>query len=156
MSNEYSKCASFLRVGGPPLRCPAVPACRDDDTASSPRTYVATSVLGGRGVFAAEPITAGEVVEVAPVLLVPAEEIEALNGTALRDHWYGWGEDGEAAVGLGHASLYNHATDPSCDYEAHESLDALVVVARRDIRRDEELTIDYTGGGVNELWFDPT
>ncbi|MBA2283175.1 MAG: SET domain-containing protein-lysine N-methyltransferase [Actinomycetota bacterium] len=126
-----------------------------DEIASTTRTYVAPSPYGGRGVFAAEPIAAGEVVEVAPVLVVEADEIEALNGTALRDHWYGWGDDGDAAVGLGHASLYNHAADPSCDYEAHDTIDALVLVARRAIAVDEELTIDYTGGGVNELWFDP-
>ncbi len=131
---------------------PPTPA---DEIASTTRTYVAPSPYGGRGVFAAEPIAAGEVVEVAPVLVVEADEIEALNGTALRDHWYGWGDDGDAAVGLGHASLYNHAADPSCDYEAHDTIDALVLVARRAIAVDEELTIDYTGGGVNELWFDP-
>jgi SET domain-containing protein len=152
MSNGYSKSGSAPER--PYSRRP-VPPCPDDETAWSLRTYVAESVLGGRGVFAREPIAAGEVVEVAPVLIVPAAEIEALNGTTLRDHWYGWGEDGDAAVGLGHASLYNHAAEPSCDYEAHETMDALVLVARRDIRQDEELTIDYTGGGVNDLWFDP-
>lgn len=132
-----------------------MPPCRSDDTASSLRTYVDVSPLGGRGVFALEPIRAGDVVEVAPVMVVAAAEIEALNRTSLRDHWYGWGEDGDAAVGLGHASLYNHSDDPTLEYAAHEVIDALVMTARRDIWPGEELTIDYTGGGVNELWFDP-
>ena len=57
------------------------------------------------------------------------------------------------AVGLGHASLYNHAEDPTCRYEAHELIDALVVIAVHDVFAGQELTIDYTGGGVNELWF---
>lgn len=125
------------------------------EIATSVLTYVGQSPLGGRGVFAAEPIAAGEVVEVAPIIVIAASEIDALNETALRDHWYGWGDDGDAAVGLGHASLYNHDPDPSCEYEAHEVIDALVFVARRAIAEHEELTIDYTGGGVNELWFDP-
>jgi SET domain-containing protein len=126
-----------------------------DDVAESRRTYVADSPLGGRGVFAAEPIAAGEVVEVCPVLLVAPDEIEALEETSLRDHWYGWGDDGEAAIAMGHGSFYNHADDPSVGYEVHDVLDALVMRARRDVAAGEELTIDYTGGGETELWFAP-
>ena len=104
--------------------------------------------------FVAEDIGADEVVEVCPVIVVPAAEITALETTSLRDHWYGWGEDGDAAVAMGHASFYNHADDPSCIYEVHDVLDALVVRTLRTVVAGEELTIDYTGGGVNELWFD--
>lgn len=125
------------------------------DVAHSRRTHVADSPLGGRGVFASEPIRAGEVVEICPVIVVAADEIDALNETGLRDHWYGWGDDGDAAVAMGHGSFYNHADDPSCSYEVHDVLDALVIHARRDLVAGEELTIDYTGGGANELWFDP-
>ena len=124
------------------------------DTASSTRTYVGDSPLGGRGVFASEAMDAGEVVEVAPVIVVPAEERELLEASSLRDHWYGWNDDGDAAVAFGHASFYNHADDPTCEYDAHEVLDALVVRLRRPVAPGDELTIDYTGGGVEELWFD--
>ena len=125
------------------------------DTASSARTYVGDSPLGGRGVFAAEPMAAGEVVEVAPVIVVPAEERDLLEASSLRDHWYGWNDDGDAAVAFGHASFYNHAVDANCGYDAHEVLDALVVRTRRAVVAGEELTIDYTDGGEQELWFDP-
>lgn len=135
---------------------PSHPSAPATATASSPRTYVADSPLGGRGVFAAEHLAAGEVVEVCPVIVVRAEEIDALETTSLRDHWYGWGDDGDAAVAMGHGSFYNHAEDPTCTYEVHEVLDALVVTATRDVAAGEELTIDYTGGGVNRLWFDPS
>ena len=126
------------------------------DTATTARTYVAESALGGRGVFAAEAMAAGEVVEVAPVIVFPAEERDLLEASSLRDHWYGWTDDGDAAVAFGHASFYNHADDPTCEYEAHEVLDALVVRLRRAVAAGEELTIDYTGGGVEELWFHPS
>jgi SET domain-containing protein len=129
---------------------PPVPAI-----ASSPRTVVVESPRGGRGVFAAETIGEGEVVEVCPVLVVAADELEALNDTSLRDHWFGWGDDGDAAVAMGHGSFYNHADDPSCTYEVHDVLDALVIRTTRAVEAGEELTIDYTGGGVNELWFEP-
>ena len=126
---------------------------RPKSTATTTRTYVADSALGGRGVFAAEDIDGGVIVEIAPVIVVPADEIEALEGTPLRDYWYGWTDNGDAAVAFGHASFYNHAADPSCEYEAHAVIDALVLRTRRAVVAGEELTIDYTGGGVNELWF---
>ena len=122
--------------------------------ATSNRTYIDESPLGGRGVFAAEAIAAGDVVETAPVIVVPPGDVEALDGTDLHDHWYEWTDEGEAAIAFGHASFYNHAAVPTCEYEAHPEMDALVVRARRRIAADEELTIDYTGGGVNRLWFE--
>jgi SET domain-containing protein len=122
--------------------------------AATTRTYVAESPLGGRGVFAAETMLAGETVEVAPVIVIPVDTIDALEATPLRDHWYEWTDDGDAAVAFGHASFYNHEADPNCEYEAHDVLDALVVRTCRPVAAGEELTIDYTGGGVNPLWFD--
>ena len=134
---------------------PATPAATTPVAASS-RTYVAESPLGGRGVYAAEAIAAGETVEICPVIVVAADEIAALEETSLRDHWYGWGDDGDAAVAMGHGSFYNHADDATCTYEVHDVLEALVIVATRDVAAGDELTIDYTGGGVTELWFDPS
>ena len=130
-------------------------APRPADVASTARTFVAESPLGGRGVFAAEAMAAGEVVEVAPVIVFPPEQRDLLEESALCDHCYAWTGDGDAVVAFGHASFYNHALDPTCDYEAHDVLDALVVRLRRDVVAGEELTIDYTGGGEQELWFDP-
>jgi hypothetical protein len=151
MPTRYPRRGGGQTPAVPPTAPPTAPA-----VASSQRTYVADSPLGGRGVFAAERIAAGETVEICPVIVVAAGEIDALEQTALRDHWYGWGDDGDAAVAMGHGSFYNHADDPSCTYEVHDVLDALVIVASRDVAEGEELTIDYTGGGVNELWFDPS
>jgi uncharacterized protein len=105
-------------------------------------------------VFAAARIGADDVVEICPVIVVLAAEIDALNDTSLRDHWYGWGDDGDAAVAMGHGSFYNHGDDPNCTYEVHDVLDALVIRTTRAVAKGEELTIDYTGGGVNDLWFE--
>jgi SET domain-containing protein len=85
-------------------------APRPDEVAATARTYVRASPLGGRGVFAAEAMAAGEVVEVAPVIVFPPEQRDVLESSALRDHWYGWTDDGDAAVAFGHASFYNRTT----------------------------------------------
>jgi uncharacterized protein len=124
--------------------------------AASHRTFVADSPLGGRGVFATEAIDAGEDVEVCPVIVIAADQIDALNNTNLADHWYGWGDDGDAAIAMGHGSFYNHADEPTCEYVVHPVLDALVIRAVRPVAAGEELTIDYTGDGANQLWFDPS
>lgn len=112
------------------------------------------SARHGLGVFARQDLAAGEVVERCPVLVVPPEEAEVLTAGSLYGYLYDWGE-GSCAVALGCGSLYNHDADPSAEYEPDEPAGLLVVTARRAIAAGEEITIDYTGGGLIELWFDP-
>ncbi|TMD94821.1 MAG: hypothetical protein E6I76_11755 [Chloroflexi bacterium] len=78
------------------------------------RTYVAPSTLHGRGVFAAVPIAAGEVIEVCPVLRFPAAQREHIDATLIDEYYFDWDGDGAIALGLG--SLYNHADEPIAEY----------------------------------------
>lgn len=64
--------------------------------------YAAPSPGKGMGVFARAPITAGTVVERAPVLVCPDSEWEALNRTAVGSYYLSWGDN---ASGLPHLSL---------------------------------------------------
>src|SRR5205807_4260992 len=52
------------------------------------RTYVAASTLHGRGVFAAAPIAAGEVVEECPVLRFPAAQREHIDATLIDEYYF--------------------------------------------------------------------
>ena len=77
----------------------------------------------GRAVFARRSFRKGEVVEVAPVLVVPARQTEAiLEFEIIYEHYYsGWGHDGnEGAIALGYASLYNHAYHPNLRFDCKE------------------------------------
>ncbi|MEQ9814724.1 MAG: SET domain-containing protein-lysine N-methyltransferase, partial [Azospirillaceae bacterium] len=56
-----------------------------------------------------------------------------------------------AALALGYTTLLNHSYDPNVDYRHHVDEAFLDIVALRDIRAGEELTIDYE----MDLWFDP-
>jgi hypothetical protein len=85
---------------------------------------------------------------------IAAENVDSLYATELYDYCYEW-RDGGVAVALGCGSLYNHDPNPNATFERHTDTDTLVVYAARDITAGEEIFIDYTGGGLNPLWFEP-
>jgi hypothetical protein len=123
-------------------------------TVLSPVEGVAVRPAGsrGRGVFATRDFAAGETVERAPVLVLPPSEAAAVQDTVLGSYVFGWRDT--VAVGLGLASLYNHAWDPSLDYFRRLEDGCLEFVARRAIAAGEELTISYTNGNPHrpDLW----
>ena len=109
----------------------------------------------GRGVFARRPIAAGEVIERAPILVLPRD----LHGTeddpsALHDYCFEWG-DGTVALALGFGSLYNHSYTPNARYD-DEGFRTKVFTALRDIARGEEITVNYNGdpGDRSPVWFE--
>lgn len=107
----------------------------------------------GLGVFARRAISKGEVVEHCPVLLLDPDDAAVVAAGSLNGYMYDW-DDGRSAIALGCGSLYNHDPDPSAEYSQGSDGDSLILSARRDIAAGEEITIDYTGGGSIELWFD--
>jgi SET domain-containing protein len=116
----------------------------------------------GRGVVAERDIAAGELVERAPVLIVPEGDRAAVDPTNVGNHIFMWEHDtvaedlytqkGRAAVVLGFTSLVNHSDSPNCDFIRYIEALALDLIAIRHIPAGEELTIDY---GLT-LWFAPT
>ena len=96
----------------------------------------------GRGVFATRPIAQDELVEHAPVLVVPHDEQKLVHKTVLNDYVFGWGDT--IAVALGYASLYNHSWDANVAYRKLLDEELVEFVARRDIDAGEELTTNYT------------
>ena len=116
--------------------------------------YIADSPRHGRGVFAGRDFRRGELLEDCPVLLVPAEEWDALAATGLASHVFEW-EDG-TALALGNTSLLNHSASPNAAYEMDYDRLRLTVRAIRKIARDEEVTINYGGSPDAEvdLWFE--
>ena len=119
-----------------------------------PGLYVAETEGRGRGVFAAEPIAAGSVVEVCPVIVLPPEDRARVHASRLHDYYFVWEPEGATAIALGLGSLYNHADDSNADYEMDFPGRAIRIVAQRDIAAGEEVCIDYTDGvDRSTLWF---
>ena len=115
----------------------------------------------GRGVVAEREISRGELIERAPVLIIPEAARAAVDPTNVGNYIFMWEHDtvgqdlysqkGRAAVVLGYTSLVNHSPEPNCDTVRYIDAFALDLVALRPIAAGEELTIDY---GLT-LWFTP-
>lgn len=100
---------------------------------------VGPSSVGGRGVFAKVALKKGDIVETAPFLYVPEEEV----GHTLNDYVFGYDENWNILV-FGHGSMYNHSDTPNLTYEHSERLeDSFDYIALRDIKANEEMFIDY-------------
>ena len=119
--------------------------------------YVAESRQRGRGVFAAESIAEGTLLEVCPVIVIPGPETDDLMRTALRDYRFLWGALGDdSAIALGNGSLYNHSNTPNALYVKKFALRVIEFVAIADIAKDEEITVSYNGGigDHSPVWFE--
>lgn len=109
----------------------------------------------GRGVFATAFIPKGTVFEQAPVLVMPAKELDVdQEDTVLSHYTFAWGKN-TIAVALGFGSLYNHSYSPNACYE-DVSGQMKNYIAIRDIEAGEEVTINYNGDSDSRdpVWFD--
>ncbi len=98
----------------------------------------------GRGVYARAFIAEGTIIERAPVVVIPAVEIdENPYDTVLTRYCFQWGRDTVALV-LGYGSLYNHSYRPNAYYRDRRPR-VKEFIALRDIAPGEEITINYNG-----------
>lgn len=121
-----------------------------------PSLYVAPSPLGGRGVFTAEDIAAGSIVEICPVIVLPKAQTSLLDQTVLYDYYFLWGEQEDRyAIALGYGSLYNHSYAPNTEYRADFGNNDLHFYALQEIPVGSELTVNYNGDPNDEeaVWF---
>jgi len=114
------------------------------------RLEIRSDELKGRGVFAVAPIAAGAVIEMAPVIIVPAAECPLLDRTILHDYYFHWDGDTSGAVPLGLVALCNHSRRPRARVRRNLAQCTLDLVALVPIAAGEEVTIDYNC----PLWFD--
>jgi SET domain-containing protein len=127
-----------------------------------PEAYVKdTGTVKGRGVFAARDIAQGELIEECPVVVVKAtlEDLPADLQRIVYDWEFLAGPKSTLAVALGFGSMYNHADPANMRYEADRKQRTLRFFAVRDVKADEELTINYAaeGGsptGNDNDWFE--
>ena len=112
------------------------------------------SAIHGTGVFANRRFEPDDVIERCPVLTLSGPDADAVVDTVLGNYVYEW-EHGYA-LALGFGSLYNHSHQPSARYEMDYDNDEIHVVARRRIRRGEEITISYNGDADDQapVWFE--
>ena len=119
--------------------------------------FVGPSERHGKGVFSANRIEAGEIIEICPIILFPVRELLHVRATVLDDYYFDWGDDAQwYAFALGYGSIYNHSYEPNAEYEmdfVHETIDFYCV---RDIEAGDEITVNYNGDPDNntKVWFE--
>lgn len=129
---------------------------RSEREASARVIRVGSSKGKGRGVFARRQIAEGELIEQAPVLVIPAAEWKHLEQTMLYSYCFSWGaEHQHAALALGFGSLYNHSYQPNAAYVKRLAEGVIDFVALRQIAPGQEITINYHGspGAQGPMWF---
>ena len=122
-----------------------------------PYLYIDTTAAMGRGVFTAEDIPAGTLIEIAPVIVMDAADRVHLDKTLLHDYIFIWGkEDNKCCMALGYIPMYNHSYESNCDYMMDYEDEMIFVKTVSDIKKGAELTINYNGewNDATPLWFD--
>jgi SET domain-containing protein len=122
-----------------------------------PTLLIAPSDKRGRGVFAAENIPAGTVIEISPVLVLSAKDRKHVEKTILFDYIFEWGKRRKkACIALGYLSIYNHAYDANCEYEMEFDTKLMSIKTVREIQKGEELFVNYnaTADDATPIWFD--
>ena len=100
----------------------------------------------GRGVVAGRRFDAGELVDAAPVVVVPASQWALVQQTTLSRFCFVWDDaKGSVAVALGRGSLFNHSYRPNVTPEKKVRSRMMLFFALRSIEPGEELTINYNG-----------
>lgn len=122
-----------------------------------PNIYVSTSVKHGRGLFTSGTLEADTVIEVAPVIVMPAKDRPVIDQTLLHDYIFEWGKQKKrCCMALGYVPLYNHAYNSNCEYEMNFKKEIITIKTTRKIEKGDELFVNYNGDADNEelVWFD--
>ena len=122
----------------------------------SPCLVLAPSAGMGRGVFTVDRIDADTVIEIAPVLVMSAQERILLDQTLLHDYLFEWGPDAkQCCMALGYVPMYNHSYSANCEYEMDYAEEVIRIKTVRAIEKGEELFINYNGDWDNKkpVWF---
>ncbi len=108
----------------------------------------------GRGIFADRYIKKGELIEEAPVIIIPKQEWKQMRKSVLLNYVFRWGKD--KAIALGYGSLFNHSFTPNAKYITNIKNQTIDFYARQDIQKEEEILVNYNGDPSDQspVWFD--
>ncbi len=108
--------------------------------------YVSTSetLNGIRCVKASRDIKSGELIESCPVIIIPMSELPHHDKTVLTNYNYDWDDKNDAFV-LGYCVLTNHSFEANAIYERNYDKKVMEYRAVKDIKKDEEIFINYNG-----------
>jgi hypothetical protein len=108
--------------------------------------YVSIShILNGiRCIRAARDIKKDELIESSPIILIPRDEQDDMDDMVLSSYTYDWNNTHGAFI-LGYCLLTNHSYTPNIIYTRDFEMLQMNYYALRDIKKDEELFVNYNG-----------
>lgn len=118
--------------------------------------YLRTVKGKGRGVFCNADIPEGEIIEVCPVIIIPAEEFSALSRTPLMDYSFYFNKaENTLSLTMGFGSMYNHRQYPNAVYILNREKRQMIFTAHEHIQAHTEICINYGGeyGMDYHKWF---
>lgn len=118
--------------------------------------YLKTIKGKGRGVFCNTDILKGEIIEVCPVIIIPAEEFAALCATPLMDYSFYFNKaENTLSLTMGFGSMYNHQQYPNAVYVLDREERQMLFTAHENIKAHTEICINYGGeyGIAYHKWF---
>lgn len=122
----------------------------------SKKIYLSMSKIlnNNKGVFASVDIKKGEIIEIAPILVLEFTDLIETRWNLLFEYYF-WMDD-FVALALGFASIYNHSQDPNSKYEINREDKTITFTAIKDILKDSEIYFNYKGTAnpKTPLWFE--
>lgn len=114
--------------------------------------FLGESELQGLGVFAGRDFKKDETVEICPYLKIYKGHMN--DECEVGDYTFEFDDESEVLI-QGYGSMYNHHKDNNIDYIYDEGDDMFEFVALRDIKKGEELTVNYGDDYWNAREEDP-
>lgn len=113
--------------------------------------YVMNTVEFGRAIFAETDLKKGDVICYCEVLVLNEKDTKIVNTTDLQ--WYTFTfNDTQDCLVLGDGEIFNHSDDANTEYELINLNNRPMMVYRviKDIKRNEQLFIDYNADVINK------
>lgn len=122
-----------------------------------PGLYITETEERGRGVFSAQDLDREDIVEVCPLIIIPAKDLEKIHQTILHDYYFLYPDpekEGMACIALGYGSLYNHSSTPNAIVDFDLDNQQIQIRCIDNIEAGAEILINYNGDGEGKnLWF---
>jgi SET domain-containing protein len=122
-----------------------------------PCLYISRTKKMGNGVFTSQALKKNTIIEESPVLVMDQRERELLDQTLLHDYIFEWGEKSQlCCMAPGYVPVYNHSYKSNCEYEMEFGKKIIRIRTIRDVKKGEELYINYNGtfNDAKKVWFD--
>lgn len=127
---------------------------------ASDKVYIGQSKIlnAGQGVYAKCDIKKSEIIERCPVIEVPKHDVSNVRESILVTYFFYFGKNKKRlAIALGFGSIYNHSYEPNATYKVKLTEKIIDFVALNDIKKDDEITVNYNYGNPKDkssLWFE--